>query len=175
MFLSQVGFAVRAERRALVEEVADVDAVFADAFHRLIVVLRHAQRRPRRLPRRPREFARHAEIVPHLALPARALARHAEVVRTLRRDQPHAVDEEFVLLRLAAEDRMVLEHEAASSTPPVLLAKKYAAVSPVMPPPTTTRSNDLAGVGRLRRLPYAPSRILCAASMTGFVLPFDVA
>jgi len=66
-----------------------------------------------------------------------ALLRHEEDRRALVSGERLSVDEEFIALRLAAKDRVIVDDERASA---FVFLEKIAAASPLIPPPTATRS-----------------------------------
>ena len=95
-----------------IEKVAHVYGGFVDPVHVGIVVARDAQRLQVRIPRLVAKLAGNPEFGKKLVAHRRASARQTEIVRALGSDQALAVDDELILAAFAAENRMVLKHQA---------------------------------------------------------------
>ena len=80
------------------------------------------------------------------------------------RDDALSVDEELVALRLAAEDRVVVEDETASA---LALLEEHGGSEPADPAADGDEIVRLAGVdGRRELRSNVPSRMACAAFIT---------
>ena len=79
------------------------------------------------------------------------------------RDEPLPVDEKLVALRLAAEDRVVVEDETPAA---LVLLEEHRGRESAQPAADRDEIVRLAGVSGALAFSYAPSRMACAAVMT---------
>jgi hypothetical protein len=170
MLRSHIGF----DTAALVEVVADVHLGLVDAVHVRVIVERDFQIADRRVDVLVGERAGESEVGPRLARDrGTRRARDSELVRRLRTDEPYAADLELVLLRAAAEDRMILEDEARLPA-----VRRFRTCTPPRDPQFPPRHDVVISpvsvmvvCGAIRSIPNlcAARRTPCIAVRTGVV------